>query len=213
MTIKSAVILLNGPDFNRTEFDRICTEDIFLIAADGGIRHIEGSGVTVDLHAGDFDSSDFDFSKVTVKNRVRFPAEKDESDFTVCLEAARGKGFEHITVFGATGGRTDHFLSNYDTAVSYAERGMKLKFIGISEDIYFTNGPEEFNFPEGSTVSVYSGTELTSNVSFKGFKYEIKNRDIHRLFPSGLSNIAIEKKQFIDFKKGVLVVIYNKLAV
>ena len=209
MTKERAVILLNGPDFNRTEFMNEIGENIFIIAADGGIRHISDMNIHIDIHAGDFDSCGQEDS-VRVAEKISFPPDKDVSDFSICLGIALDRGIKDVKVFGALGGRADHFISNYDTAVRFAEKGVRITFIGNSENIYFTGSSSVFDFPVGSTVSVYSGAETISNITLSGFKYRIENGELNRLVPVGLSNVVTDNKQSISFDRGVLAVIYNK---
>ncbi len=209
MTKKSAVILLNGPDFNSTEFNEMISENIFLIAADGGIGHISGTGIPVDVHAGDFDSSGPE-SGIQVREKISFPRDKDISDFSICLDIALERGIDDIKVFGAFGGRSDHFISNYDTAVRFAEKGVRITFVGNTENIYFISSPAKFYFPAGSTVSVYSGTEKVSNIKLKGFKYKVEKHELYRLTPVGLSNVVTEKDQHVSLDAGVLAVFFNK---
>jgi len=212
MTKKSAVILLNGPDFNSTEFNEMIRENLFVIAADGGIRHVSCMNIIVDVHAGDFDSSGTE-SRIQVREKISFPRDKDISDFSICLSIAIERGIDNIKVFGAFGGRSDHFISNYDTAVSFAEKGVRITFMGNAENIYFINSPATFDFAVGSTVSVYSGTEKVSGIELKGFKYKVEKHELFRLTPVGLSNVVTEKNKSISFDKGVLAVIFNKTAI
>ncbi|MFO7810986.1 MAG: hypothetical protein R6V47_06410, partial [Candidatus Delongbacteria bacterium] len=104
--------------------------------------------------------------------------------------------------------------SNYDTAVDFASRGMKITFSSAKEDIFFLPciAPKgyEFGFPECSTVSVFSGTDECHGVTLDGFKYGLKNQVLSRNIPLGLSNLAVGESQRINFENGVIVVIFNK---
>ncbi len=214
MKTKKAILVLNGKDFCVLEFQIALDKGPeILIAVDGGIHHLENLPVPPLIHIGDMDSSVPD-SKVPVKDTVVFPADKDSSDFFLALDFLHKKGVDEVVVFAATGGRSDHFISNYETAVDFASGGMKIVFSGQDEDIFFLpcNSPDgyEFDFPEGSTVSVFAGTDECEGVSLEGFKYPVRNEDLHRNFPRGLSNVVICKKQKIDFEKGVIVVIFSR---
>ncbi|MBN2858203.1 MAG: thiamine diphosphokinase [Candidatus Delongbacteria bacterium] len=214
MKTKTAILVLNGKDFYARGFrDALEDDPEFVIAVDGGIAHLEGLTVPPVIHIGDMDSSAPD-SKVPVMDTLIFPPDKDRSDFFLALDLVYKKNVKEVTVFAAFGGRTDHFLSNYDTAIDFASRGMKITFSGEKEDIFFLpcNAPEiyEFSFPEGSTVSVFSGTEKCDGVTLEGFKYPLNKALLSKNIPLGLSNMAVSGDQRIDFENGTIVVIFNK---
>lgn len=209
MKNKSALIILNGKGFNKKEFLNSFSDNSLIIAVDGGIRHIEGLDVPPVIHIGDMDSSAPEV-KVPVKDTEIFPSDKNFSDFHLALEYAQKKKVSEVLVFAAAGGRNDHFLSNYETAVSFTEKGLKITFIGLYENIYFIGRSEKFNFPKNSTVSIFSGTEVTEKVMLKGFRYETSGVDLYRNTPLGLSNVTVSDSQSVSLKSGVLAVIFNK---
>ena len=214
MKTEKAILVLNGQDFCDGGFrDALGKDPDFVIAVDGGIAHLEGIYVPPVIHIGDMDSSKPD-TKVPVMDTIIFPSDKDRSDFFLALDLVYKKNVNDVLVFAASGGRADHFISNYETAVDFASRGMKITFSGENEDIFFLPciAPEiyEFGFPEGSTVSVFAGTDECHGVTLDGFKYGLKNEVLSRNIPLGLSNLTVKDKQIIDFENGVIVVIFNK---
>jgi len=82
--------------------------------------------------------------------------------------------------------------------------------IGKKEVIYFLNSSTKFKFNLGSIISLFAGTEKVKNLTIKGFKYKLMDSEFARDNPLGLSNEVIEDVQFVEFTKGVLVVIENK---
>ena len=209
MKNKPALIILNGKEFNKKEFLNSLSDDRLVIAADGGIKYLDGLDVPPLIHIGDMDSS-VPGSKVPIKDTIIFPAEKNFSDFHLALEYAQKKKVSEVLVFAAAGGRSDHFLSNYETAVNFAEKGLKITFIGLYENIYFIVSSEKFSFPINSTVSVFSCTEIAENVSLKGFKYPLMSGELKRNTPIGLSNVTISDTQSVSLKSGILAVVFNK---
>lgn len=214
MKTGKAILVLNGQRFWSEGFSAALEDDPgFVIAVDGGIGHLEELDVLPVIHIGDMDSSAPD-SKVPVMDTIVFPAEKDRSDLFLALEFVYKRNVKEALVFAASGGRSDHFISNYETAADFASRGLKVVFKGEDEDIFFLPciSPKgyEFDFAKGSTVSVFSGTEECRGVTLEGFKYGLKNDVLYGKIPMGLSNIAAEERQKINFEKGVIVVIFNK---
>jgi len=214
MKIKSALIILNGKNFCRKGFlSELEQKPDLIIAADGGLKHLEGLPVPPVVHIGDMDSSAPDID-VPVKDTLIFPIDKDHSDFRLALEYAHKKNIAEVTVFAAAGGRQDHFLSNYDSAVYFAGKGMKIIFSGTKEDIHFlpciSPREYEFNFRKGSTVSIFSGTQSVKALTINGFKFPAIGLDLDRLESVGLSNVCTDDLQKIKFNSGVLAVIHNK---
>jgi len=214
MKTEKAILVLNGQCFWGRGFLAALEDDPgFVIAVDGGIGHLEGFSVRPVIHIGDMDSSAPD-SKVPVMDTIIFPADKDRSDFFLALDLVYKNNVKDVLVFAVSGGRGDHFISNYDTAVDFASRGMKITFSGENENIFFLPciAPDgyEFKFPAGSTVSVFSGTDECHGVTLEGFKYGLENKFLSRNIPLGLSNLTAKESQKINFENGVIVVIFNK---
>ncbi len=214
MRTGKAILVLNGQRFWSEGFSAALEDDPgFVIAVDGGIGHLEGLDVRPVIHIGDMDSSAPD-TKVPVMDTIIFPAEKDRSDLFLALEFVYKRNVKEALVFAATGGRSDHFISNYDTAIDFASGGMKIVFSGEDEDIFFLPciSPDgyELKFPAGSTVSVFAGTDECTGVTLEGFKFGLKKEVLTRNIPLGLSNVAVNESQKINFENGVAVVIFNK---
>jgi len=213
MKIKPALIILNGNGFSKKDLLMNITKDSLIVAVDGGIKYLEGMAVPPVIHIGDMDSSAPEV-KVPVLDTLIYPKDKDRSDFFLALEYAQKKKVCEVLVFAATGGRSDHFISNYDTATDFASKGMKIIFSGLKEDIFFlpsiAQDVYEFSFRKGSTVSMFSGSENVDALSISGFKYPALKLDLKRSVPVGLSNVCKDTTQKISYENGVLVLIYNK---
>ena len=125
MENKTAILVLNGKEFDSKFFKEIY-KDQFLIAVDGGINHIFNNfpEIKVNLHIGDMDSCDEKaLENLSIEKTIKFPIEKDYSDYDLALEEAHILGYNNFIVFGAFGGRRDHFISNYETSIYFAGKG------------------------------------------------------------------------------------------
>ena len=126
MENKTAILILNGKEFDNVTFGKIY-KDQFLIAVDGGINHIFKNfpDIKVDLHIGDMDSCDQSaVDGLSIEKTIKFPVEKDYSDYDLALEEAHILGYNNFIVFAAFGGRRDHFISNYETSIYFASKGL-----------------------------------------------------------------------------------------
>lgn len=126
MENKTAILILNGKEFAAESFKKIY-KDQFLIAVDGGINHIFNNfpEIKIDLHIGDMDSCDQSaIDGLSIEKTIKFPIEKDYSDYDLALEEAHLLGYNNFIVFGAFAGRRDHFISNYETSIHFASKGL-----------------------------------------------------------------------------------------
>lgn len=87
------------------------------IGADRGAWYLYQHRVAMMLAVGDFDSlTSMEFEAlqehITAENIVHVRAEKDETDTELAIMFAQKQSVSRIKVFGATGGRLDHLLSN-----------------------------------------------------------------------------------------------------
>jgi len=126
MENKTAILVLNGKEFDSESFEKIY-KDKFLIAVDGGINHIYKyfPKIKVDLHIGDMDSCDSKaLENLNIEKTIKFPVEKDYSDYDLALEEAHILGYNNFIVFAAFAGRRDHFISNYETSIYFASKGL-----------------------------------------------------------------------------------------
>lgn len=203
-------IILNGTKFDKDFFIKNCMQD-FIIAADGGINYLEGlEDIIVDAHIGDMDS--VKENSVAVKESIVLPKEKDYSDFHISLQYALDKGYKNIRVLAGLGGRTDHLISNIQTAAYFVKKGLKIEMISKNESLIFTSQDIELSLKIGTTVSIFSIANEATGVTLKGFKYKLENGTLYPDFPVGLSNIVEEEKCSITLKSGVVCIsIQNKV--
>lgn len=183
----------------------------FIIAADGGLKHLEKLGITPNFVLGDFDSygeipksADFNDCEVYVA-----PVEKDDTDTLLALRYAIEKNFKRILIFGGTGGRLDHTFANIQ-CLTFADRHGVEAFL-IGEDAIMTVLSESALTFSGFSggLAVFSLSE-TAEVSETGTKYEIENALISREFPIGVSNEFSAEIAEISVKSGEVLLIWTK---
>ena len=114
--------------FCAAEFDGliqpVAPED-YLLAADGGLRHLQGLGRKPDLVLGDFDSLGY-----TPTGAEVHPVEKDDTDSMLAMKLGLEMGFRTFHIYGGTGGRQDHTFANYQALISLARQGFHGYLIG-----------------------------------------------------------------------------------
>lgn len=84
---------------------------------DRGTMILLQHNITPIFAVGDFDSIS-ESEREWVQSRIAIepvPAEKADTDLALAVRTAVEQGYHHIQIFGATGGRLDHFYGRYGT--------------------------------------------------------------------------------------------------
>ncbi len=198
-----AFIFVNGeassPRYYRRHLNSVRRDEDLVICADGGYRIADSLSITPNLLIGDLDSvADIHPESTRI---IRYPREKDSSDFELALRKAESLKPERIYVYGALGGRPDHLLANL-VLMAHAE----VPVIFREESAECRNVPGEVVL-EGYRGSICSLIPFAACVvSNKGFKYPL---DRETLGPSsrGLSNVVVEDVASVTRMQGALVLI------
>lgn len=220
---QAETVLLVGPmQIAPAILKRALKESTYCVAIDGGIAHFKKAKRVADLVIGDFDSvknrSDLvKFARVQIK----FPVDKDESDFSLALEAVRKMGIKATRVIGVglTGGRADHELGNLLEMANFLKHPGKLpeleevSFRDANAMHFFMDGRQlpsaELTLSRGALFSIFSLNGTAKGVTVGGARFKLKNAE---LSPSsrGLSNLAtggLGKPVTIQLRSGQLVVV------
>ena len=85
----------------------------YIIAVDGGYKHVVSLNIKADAAVGDFDSLDSEiFSSIDKSIVDIYPSEKDFTDTELALHKAMEMDPEEIDIIGGTGSRADHFMTS-----------------------------------------------------------------------------------------------------
>ncbi|BCB03311.1 thiamine diphosphokinase [Bacillus sp. KH172YL63] len=189
-------------------------EGDFWIGVDRGVYTLLKQGITPTVAFGDFDSvSEKEWDEIIEKvgevNRVQ--PEKDETDLELALNWAVGQKPKTITIFGATGGRLDHFMGNLQLLMKneLMETDIAVEIIDVQNRLYLAK-PGEHTIYESARLKYISFVPVTGTVegiTLKGFKYPLKNRNISRGSTLCISNELIQSSGTFSFSDGILMVI------
>lgn len=119
---------------------------------DGGARYLIENGVEPLISCGDFDSVDNDEKKYIHSNSVMFFEKNNQydTDFGFSLKKIFElcKSIKTIDVYGATGGRLDHFFANIFLLnnKTYKHRGIDIRIID-DNNIIKVYEPEHSQIP------------------------------------------------------------------
>ncbi|HQF68612.1 MAG TPA: thiamine diphosphokinase, partial [Anaerolineaceae bacterium] len=115
MSINHVLVFANGELMDPRAAREMATRADWIIAADGGLAHVQALNLKPDLLVGDLDSVSPEQIRWAEKMGAevrRFPLDKDETDLELALQEAVATGCSRITITGALGGRLDQTLSN-----------------------------------------------------------------------------------------------------
>lgn len=153
----------------------------FIMACDGGANHVSRLSEVPHAIIGDFDSIRPDVvmeMNVLGVARHERPREKDESDLKLGIDFVINAGYTDIDLYGATGDRPDHTVSNMIMLFDLERRGINARILdgkSIIMALVADDEPAEIRLgelPEGSVVSVLPYGKV-EGVTIKGLKYEL----------------------------------------
>ena len=179
----------------------------FLMAADGGLVHLEKLGLTPDGILGDFDSLGY-----TPQGAKVFPVEKDDTDAMLAVRQGLNMGFTDFILYGSLDGdRLDHTVANFQTLQFLADHGARGVCVG-NRYIAAVIKNETVKFPRSAEgiLSVFCMGADAKGVSITGTKYEAENITLTAGFPLGVSNHFVGKESRITVTDGSLLLLYDR---
>lgn len=182
-------------------------ESDYILAADGGLRHVQALGLTPHGILGDFDSLGY-----VPSGAERFPKEKDDTDAMLAVRKGLQAGCNRFLLYGSLDGpRLDHTLANFQTLQFLADRNARGYLVG--KDYLATvvkNGALRFEKAKKTIISVFCMGEPARGVSLRGLEYTMENGSLSAGFPLGVSNRFTGKPAEISVKDGSLLVLWDK---
>ena len=196
--------------FCAAEFDQLLAPIApgdFVIAADGGLRHVERVGITPDVILGDFDSLGYTPDCAQV-----FPVEKDDTDAMLAVRLGLDRGFREVILYGSLDGpRLDHTVANFQTLQFLADRGARGCLVGkMSIVTVLKNGKISFPARFWGNFSAFCMGADAQNVTMQGLYYPLENGKLTSGFPLGVSNHFTGKTATVSVQNGSLLLIWDR---
>jgi thiamine pyrophosphokinase len=189
-------------DFYGEHFKRTHAKGDTVISADGGYSITLKLGIESHYLIGDLDSCAGDAAGEEIQV-LRYPPEKNFSDFELSLKKACELVPEEIIVYGALGGRKDHefintlLLAHVPVPTAFFEKGVEI--YNIVSQLVLRN-------KRGCICSLVSLSGSSRILEMKGFRYRMTDEELQ---PSsrGLSNIIVDETALIKKTSGNLILI------
>lgn len=185
----------------------------FLVCADSGGDAALAAGRVPDLLIGDLDSiSEAGLSEIR-RSGVKieqYPQAKDETDLELALKdaitKARAAGEKDILLYGASGGRIDHFLGNVALMLKAAFQGLRLILKDPQHEVWVLHGKQRIQGAVGQEISLIALTEKAI-VRTEGLAYPLNAESLWQYSPRGISNVFLGEEATVEVSEGYVLVV------
>ena len=196
--------------FCAAEFDKLAcpiAADDYILAADGGLRHLQKLNLAPDGIIGDFDSLGY----VPAGAQV-FPVEKDDTDAMLAAKKGLELGYREFIFYGSLDGpRLDHTISNFQTLQYLADRDAIGYLVG-HDYIVTVIREETLEFPAEAEgiLSLFCLGYDAEGVTLENLHYPLQQGKLTCGFPLGVSNHFIGRSARISVEKGSLLALWDR---
>ncbi|MFA1818615.1 thiamine diphosphokinase [Virgibacillus oceani] len=185
------------------------------IGADRGALTLINEQIQLDYAVGDFDSINDTEKRLIQEYAIslkEYPSEKSETDLEIALMKAMDLEADRVYLFGVTGGRLDHELSNIQLLYSIAAKGVQGMIVNDNNYLELTF-PGTYQITQDDHYPYISFIPFSKHVealTLKGFYYPLSNQHISWGSTLCISNKLIKKNGTFSFSEGILLLIKSR---
>ena len=178
-----------------------------ILAADGGLIHVQQLGLEPHGILGDFDSLGY-----VPAAAERFPVEKDDTDAMLAVRHGLHLGYRRFLLYGSLDGpRLDHTVANFQTLQFLVDHGAEGYLIGLNTiATVVKDGSLSFPAEAEGILSVFCMGSDAHGVSLSGLKYPLEGETLTAGFPLGVSNHFTGSAATVSVKDGSLLVLWDR---
>ena len=211
MFSKRIIIFANGhlPDLEKAR--SLLHDDDFIIAADGGTRHVLALGLTPNVIIGDLDSlpANFEISKFD-DDVILYPKDKNETDLELAIQHALTLNPEQVIILAALGGRLDQTLGNIALISDLQPATYNLQLDDGIEEVFFCRDNCSVKGTSGDTVSLIPWQGEVTGIVTTGLKWPLQNEILYPQKTRGISNEMMNDTASVQIKSGLLLVVHRR---
>jgi thiamine pyrophosphokinase len=208
---EKAVLFANGVVKSYRFIDGFLDENTFLVAVDGGLRHLFALNLHPNLLIGDLDSVSPEQIDSLASQAVeirRFPIEKNETDLELALLEVTRRGYKKIILVGALGGRIDQTLANLFLLQLSELAASKVVVIDESQELFIIRDRAQIEGKPGDTLSLLPLNGGAEGVTTTGMRYPLVNEALFPDHSRGISNVMLESTAMVTITRGILLCVH-----
>jgi thiamine pyrophosphokinase len=213
MGSKRAFVFVNGVLSDPPAIRALIQPGDMLVAADGGLQHLQTVGLKPDLIIGDLDSVDPQALAEMQAQGVRverYPREKDETDLELALLELSKQGFNEVRIVAALGGRLDQTLANLYLLELDALENVDARIDDGHEEILIIRERAVVEGQPGDTLSLLAMDGCTKGILTQGLKYPLDNGTLCPTRSRGVSNVMLGERAEVRVRSGRLLCIHTR---
>ena len=211
--ITNRVILFANGDLKAPEKVRqLINQTDFLIAVDGGLKHIDNLGLLPNLIIGDLDSVDQVQLEKHLAQGVEirtYPREKNETDLEIALGVAESYSPTEIILIAALGGRLDQTLANIFLLTRQDLAIFNIRLIDGATEVFLIRSSASIHGSPGETVSLLPLNGPAFDITTTGLKYPLLNETLYTEHTRGISNQLSTSRAEVTLTGGMLLCIHE----
>ncbi len=205
--LRRAVIFANGQLSDLAAARAALRPGDRIVAADGGLAHLDRLGQRPHVIVGDLDSAAPGVVEALAAAGVRverFPARKDETDLELALRLAAAEGADDILIFGALGGRWDQTLANLLLLAHPDFRRLRIRLLDGAQQIYLIQHHAQIEGQPGDTVSLVALRGDAHGVTTHGLEYPLDRGTLPFGSTLGISNVLVDSHASVTVEDGLV---------
>lgn len=186
--------------------------DELWIGIDRGTLVLIEHNITPEFAVGDFDSiNEEEFALIEKRIPINpLNPEKNDTDLALGIEQAVAYGYKDIEIYGATGGRLDHFLGAIQILEKpyYLKQGVSIKLIDECNEIqYLEKGTHHIGRRNDLQYISFVPVTYPTEITLVDFKYELEHEVLIKGTTLTISNELVLEQGIIHIFEGNVLMI------
>jgi thiamine pyrophosphokinase len=209
---KRALLFANGELTTASWLTQFITAEDYLIAVDGGLRHLLPLGRIPHLLIGDLDSVEPSQVKQLKAQGVeirQYPVHKDETDLELALLAAAAMSLKELVIIGALGGRLDQTLGNISLLLLPALKELSVRLEDGSQEVFVIRTSASICGQPGDIVSLIPMWGTATGVVTERLAYPLRSETLYPERSRGISNVMQGSTAGVSLSSGMLLCIHE----
>lgn len=214
MSEQTILIFANGTLQQPERVKRLAAQADIIIAADGGLAHIQTLDLKPDLLIGDLDSvtpGQVRWVEEQGAEVRRFPQDKNETDLELALLAAASTDPRRIIITAALGGRLDQTLANIFLLNLPQLASIDTRIDDGRQEVMIVREFVELLGEPGDLVSLLPLSPLVEGIITRGLEFPLNNESLTFNHTRGVSNRMTGSIALIEVRTGTLICIHERM--